>query len=93
VLKTKARADVQVKISGAVANKYHLRAGEKLDAHELDGCIVFIPKRIKNNRKLSKKLNKIFWSYLEQEAEDDIKAGRVAGPFETVEELLRDLKK
>jgi hypothetical protein len=92
VLKTKVRTDVQVKISAAVAEKYHLRPGDRLDAHELDGCIIFIPKRVKNNRKLRKKLNDVLWSYLEQEAEDDIKAGRMAGPFETVEELLRDLK-
>ncbi len=90
--KTKVRTDVQVKISTAIANKYHLWPGDRLDAQELEGCIVFIPKRVKNNRKLRKKLNEIFWSCLEQEAEDDIKAGRVAVPFETMEELLQDLK-
>jgi hypothetical protein len=47
---------------------------------------------VKQNKKQRKELNEKLWDQIEQEADDDIKAGRVAGPFETLEELLRDLK-
>lgn len=90
--KTKGSRGVQVKIPATIAAKHRLHHGDMLGVHDLDACIVFIQKRVKSNKKLRKKLNELLWNFMEQEAEDDIKAGRVAGPFGTVEELLRDLK-
>lgn len=52
--------------------------------------IVMLPskKSKKNHRTLSGKI----WDLMEDEVEEDIKAGRVAGPFKSVKELMRDLR-
>jgi len=90
--KTKVRAEGLVKIPDALATKYCLRDGDILDVRDLDGSILFIPEKVRRNRKLLKALNDRLWDLMEQEAEEDINAGRVAGPFETLGKLLRDLK-
>lgn len=33
------------------------------------------------------------WQEMEKEAEEDIKAGRVYGPFDSVDEMMKDLEK
>jgi AbrB family looped-hinge helix DNA binding protein len=91
--KIKVRPDGQVKIPAAIAEKYRLKEGDALDVQDLGGGIIFIPEKLKRNRKLRKELNERVWDKMEQEAEDDIKAGRVAGPFETAEELLSEVLK
>ena len=91
--KIKVRADGQVKIPKTMASKYRLHEGDTLIVRDAGGGILFIPEKVKRDRKLRKELNERLWDQMLQEAEDDIKAGRVAGPFATVEELLQELKK
>jgi len=47
---------------------------------------------MKKNKKLRNELNERIWDKMEQEAGEDIKAGRVSEPFETAEELLAERK-
>lgn len=90
--KIKVRAGGQIKIPAKIAVKYRLHEGDVLHVRDAGGGIMFIPEKVKRDKKLRKELNEKLWDQMEQEAEDDIKAGRVAGPFETLDELLRDLK-
>ena len=54
----------------------------------MGGGILFIPEKIKRN----KELNDRIWDQMEEEADEDIKSGRVSGLFETAKDLLKDLK-
>jgi AbrB family looped-hinge helix DNA binding protein len=90
--KIKVRAGGQIKIPAKIAVKYKLHEGDTLKVRDAGGGILFIPEKVARDKQQRKKLNERLWDQMEQEAEDDIKAGRVAGPFETLEDLLRDLK-
>jgi len=63
-----------------------------LESRDFSGGIVIIPLRAKKSAKLRKQVNAFLRDLMEQEAEEDIKSGRVSGPFTNAEELLRDLK-
>jgi hypothetical protein len=89
---TKVKPNVSVRIPTVIAAKYRLQVGDALEVRDFDGCIVFIPEHAKKNAKFRKKANAFLWDLMEREAEEDIKAGRVSGPFATVEELLKDLR-
>lgn len=82
-----------MKIPASIVTKYRIEEGEILNVFDMGGGIIFVPERVKQNKKLRKEFNERLWDQMEQEAENDIRADRVAGPFETVEELLRDLEK
>ncbi len=90
--KIKTRPSVSVKIPEAIAEKYRLRSATSLEDREFSGCLVIVPLHAKKNAKLRKQVNAFLWDLMEQEAEEDMKAGRVSGPFTTAAELLRDLK-
>ena len=92
VPKIKVHPDGRVKIPSSLAKKYHLQEGDTLDVRDIGGGIIFIPEKIKQNKELRKELNDRIWDQMEEEADEDIKSGRVSGPFETAKDLLRDLK-
>lgn len=80
----------QVTIPTETLKRLGLSAGEELELIEHDKVLVFVPvKHIPKDQ---------CWYYSEkwqgrmQEAFEDLKRDRVAGPFESVEELIADLR-
>ena len=84
------RRHSQITLPAKIRNELKLQEGDYLEAEVKDGVITLIPKE------LIDKDQAWFWTKEwqegEREADEDIKAGRVAGPFNTIEELLKDLK-
>jgi len=91
--KTKVCPGGQVKIPSSFAKKYDLQEGDILDVEDLGGGLIFIPEKVRKDKKLREELNKHIWDKMEEEAEEDIKAGRVSGPFDKVEDLVKHLRK
>jgi AbrB family looped-hinge helix DNA binding protein len=89
--RVKIRSGRQITIPAAIAQCLHLNEGDFIEVGALFGsAIIMLPsKKLKKNHQwLSEKL----WELMEEEAEEDIKAGRVVGPFKSVAELMRDLR-
>ncbi|MBU2578699.1 AbrB/MazE/SpoVT family DNA-binding domain-containing protein [Patescibacteria group bacterium] len=80
----------QVVIPKEIFEKLGLGIGDYLEAKLVESRIVYIPKQ------LIDKDQSWFWTKEWQEGErranENIKAGRIAGPFNTAAELLKDLK-
>lgn len=81
----------QVTISKGIFEALDLKVGDFLDARLEDGTIVLVP------QKLIPKDQAWFWTEEwqkgEKEADEDIKAGRLIGPFRSVKEFKKALKK
>lgn len=77
----------QISIPKRVREALGLQEGDLIEVEERDGAIVLLPKKLIDADQAW------FWSQEwqkgEREAEDDIRAGRVSGPFKNA----RDLKK
>ncbi len=91
--KIRVRAGGQVKIPAKIAVKYKLHEGDVLHVRDAGGGIMFIPEKVKRDKKLRKELNEKLWDQMEQEAEDAIARGEVSGPFDNVEDLIAHLRK
>ena len=81
----------QITITKDIFEALDLKVGDFLDAHLEDGTIVLVP------QKLIPKDQAWFWTEEwqkgEKEADEDIKAGRLIGPFDSVKEFKKALKK
>lgn len=81
----------QITITKDIFEALDLNVGDFLDAHLEDGTIVLVP------QKLIPKDQAWFWTEEwqkgEKEADEDIKAGRLIGPFDSVKEFKKALKK
>lgn len=79
----------QVVIPKELFEQLGLEIGDYLEAKIKGGTIVYVPKKLVDR-------DPWYWSpegqARIQEAFEDIKEGRVAGPFETVEDLIKDLR-
>ena len=79
----------QITIPAEVFRKLELKEGDFLGARVKDAEIVFKPKR------LIPKDQEWFWAKewqsKEREADEDIKAGRLSGPFANVKDLIAHL--
>jgi len=77
----------QVSIPKQVREALGLAEGDLVEVEERDGEIVMVPK------KLIDASQAWFWSpewqQAEREAQEDIRAGRVVGPFKSVEEMKK----
>lgn len=73
----------QVAIPKKIHEALHLRAGDYLEIELLNGTLVLTPKALVDKH-LEERLS---------EALDDIKKGRVHGPFPTTKELVRSLRR
>jgi bifunctional DNA-binding transcriptional regulator/antitoxin component of YhaV-PrlF toxin-antitoxin module len=93
VSKIKVRAGGQVKIPAKIAVKYKLHEGDVLHVHDAGGAIMFIPEKVRRNKKLRQELNEKLWDQMEQEAEDAIARGELSGPFDNVEKLIAHLRR
>jgi len=89
--KVKIRPGRQVTIPATIAQRLQLNEGDFIEIGAFFGsAIIMLPnkKHKKNQQWLSEKL----WELMEEEAEEDIKAGRVSGPFKNVADLMHDLR-
>ena len=73
----------QVAIPKELFEQLELEVGDYLEAKIEKGKLVYVPKEI-IDRKTAQAIGEAF---------EDIKAGRVAGPFKTAEELVKSLRK
>jgi len=84
---TKITRNFQVSIPKAIRDQLRLEEGDLLEVEERDGEIVMVPKRLIDADQAW------FWSREwqegEREVDEDIKAGRLIGPFKTIEELKK----
>jgi AbrB family looped-hinge helix DNA binding protein len=73
----------QVTIPKEAREAIGLKAGDLVEARPGKGCIVLYPKVVLDKVDVEKRLS---------EAEADLKAGRVHGPFGSVEEMISSLR-
>lgn len=82
---TKVGPKYQVTIPKAARDAVQLKVGDFVDIERKGNKLVLIPKRlVEKHPEIDRRL---------AEAEEDIKAGRVYGPFNSVEAMLRSLHK
>jgi AbrB family looped-hinge helix DNA binding protein len=79
----------QVSIPKSIRERLGLQEGDYVEVEERDGEIVMIPKKLIDADQAW------FWTpdwqAGERRADEDIKAGRVSGPFKTIDELKKHL--
>ena len=80
----------QVTIPAETLERLGVSAGEELELIEHEKMLVFVP--AKHIPKDQRWFYSEEWQRMMQEAFEDVKQGRVAGPFERVEDLLADLQ-
>jgi AbrB family looped-hinge helix DNA binding protein len=85
----KITRNFQVSIPKQVREALGLEEGDFIEVEERDGAIVMLPKKLIDADQAW------FWSPEwqkgEREAEEDIRAGRLSGPFKNIEELKKHL--
>lgn len=87
------QAERDIKLPTRLTDKYHLKKGDALKVFDVDGVMLLVPEKLLKNAKAKRMLNDWIWDRMEREAEEDIKAGRIVGPFKAVEEMSKSLKK
>lgn len=87
--KVKLGARREITLPADTIKRLGLIAGEELELFEHDKAIVLVPR--KHIPKDQQWYYTKEWQRMMQEAFEDLKAGRVAGSFESVDELIRDL--
>jgi AbrB family looped-hinge helix DNA binding protein len=87
--RVKLSARRQITIPAETAKRLGLKAGEELELVESEKAIVLVPR--KHIPKDQRWYYTDEWQQMMQEAFDDLKHGRMAGPFESAEELIKDL--
>jgi AbrB family looped-hinge helix DNA binding protein len=86
---SKITRNYQVSIPKNVRDALGLTEGDYLEVEERDGEIVMIPQRLIDADQAWFWTPE--WQACEREVEEDIRAGRVSGPFKTVEEMKKHL--
>jgi AbrB family looped-hinge helix DNA binding protein len=82
----------QVVIPKDICDELGLEVGDYVEVNRIQNTVVLKPKKLVDAEEiLTPKQRKIIDERL-TEAEEDIRAGRVSGPFNTVEELMQHLK-
>ena len=86
---TKVTRNFQVSIPKEIRDRLRIEQGDIIEVDERDGEIIMIPKRLIDADQAW------FWTPEWQEgerrADEDIKAGRLSGPFTTIKELKKHL--
>ncbi|MBI2912586.1 MAG: AbrB/MazE/SpoVT family DNA-binding domain-containing protein [Chloroflexi bacterium] len=84
---TKVTRNFQVSIPKEIRERLRLQEGDFIEVSERDGQIVMVPKKLIDADQAW------FWSAEwqkgEREVDEDLRAGRVIGPFKTVEEMKK----
>lgn len=86
---TKVTRNFQVSIPKEIRDKIRIEQGDFIEVSERDGEIVMTPKKLIDADQAWFWTPE--WQKGEREADEDIKAGRVSGPFKTIEELKKHL--
>lgn len=84
---SKITRNYQVSIPKGVRDALGLQEGDYVEVEERDGEIVMVPKRLIDADQAWFWTPE--WQALEREADEDLKAGRVTGPFRSVEEMKK----
>jgi AbrB family looped-hinge helix DNA binding protein len=79
----------QITIPEETAKRLGLKAGEELELVESEKAIILVPR--KHIPKDQQWYYTDEWQKMMREAFEDVKAGRMVGPFESVEEFINDL--
>jgi AbrB family looped-hinge helix DNA binding protein len=79
----------QVTLPAETLKRLGLDAGEELEVVEHHKMILLVPR--KHIPKAQEWYYTYAWQRMMQEAFDDLRAGRIRGPFETVEDLITEL--
>jgi AbrB family looped-hinge helix DNA binding protein len=80
----------QITIPRETIKRFGLKPGEELELVESGKAIVLVPR--KDIPKDQRWYYTDEWQKMMQEAFDDLKHGRMAGPFESVEDFINDLR-
>src|SRR5919201_3678991 len=88
--RVKLSAQRQITIPAETAKRLGLKAGEELELVESEKAIVLVPR--KHIPKDQQWYYTDEWQQMMQEAFDDLKHGRMLGPFESVEEFKQSLQ-
>jgi AbrB family looped-hinge helix DNA binding protein len=85
--RVKLSARRQITIPAETAKRLGLKAGEELELVESEKAIVLVPR--KHIPKDQRWYYTDEWQQMMQEAFEDLKAGRMFGPFESVQEFKK----
>ena len=88
--RVKLSARHQITIPAEIIKRLGLKAGEELELVESEKAIVLVPR--KHIPKDQQWYYTDEWQRMMQEAFDDLKHGRMSGPFESPEEFINDLR-
>ena len=86
----KVTRNFQVSIPRKVRESLGIREGDLVEIEQRDGELVLTPKRVIAADQAWFWTPE--WQAGEREVEEDKKAGRVSGPFDTIEELRKHLE-
>ncbi|MEX0800142.1 MAG: AbrB/MazE/SpoVT family DNA-binding domain-containing protein [Dehalococcoidia bacterium] len=86
----KVTRNFQVSIPKQIRDALRLQEGDLIDVEERDGEIVMTPKRLVDAGQAWFWTRE--WQRGEREADEDTKAGRLSGPFDTTDELKKHLE-
>jgi AbrB family looped-hinge helix DNA binding protein len=87
---SKITRNYQVSIPKTVRDALGLQEGDYVEVEERDGEIVMVPKRLIDADQAWFWTPE--WQAGERVADEDIKAGRLSGPFKTMDELKKHLE-
>lgn len=83
----KVTRNFQISIPKEIRDRLRIEEGDYIEVIERDGEIVLVPKKMIDADQAWFWTPE--WQKGEREADEDIKAGRVTGPFKTIEELKK----
>lgn len=88
--RVKLGARRQITIPQETLKRLGLKPGEEFELVESQKTIVLVPR--KHIPKDQRWYYTDQWQQMMREAFEDLKAGRLAGPFESAEDLIKDLR-
>jgi AbrB family looped-hinge helix DNA binding protein len=88
--RVKLSARRQITIPAETAKRLGLKAGEELELVESEKAILLVPR--KHIPKDQQWYYTDEWQQMMQEAFEEVKQGKLIGPFDTAEEAIRALK-
>jgi len=86
---TKVTRNFQVSIPKEIRDRLHIEEGDLIEVAERDGEIIMTLKRLIDADQAWFWTPE--WQQGEREVDEDIKAGRLSGPFTTIDELKKHL--
>jgi AbrB family looped-hinge helix DNA binding protein len=84
---TKVTRNFQISIPKEIRDRLRIEEGDFVDVSERDGEIIMTPKKLINADQAWFWTPE--WQAGEREVDEDIKAGRLIGPFKTIEEIKK----